>query len=218
MRLGGVTRVERVPPSQIALLSLLALAIVASGWDALYPQNTWLQLGPCVLVLLGAVPLLRRHPLTTGSIACMIGFLLLHCLAARWSYSFVPYDVWSRLWIDGGIDAHFGFTRNMFDRLVHFAFGLLAIRPVVEIGQRYFGLSRRAAIYIAIEFVLASSAAYEVFEWLLAVTMDPAAADAYNGQQGDIFDSAKDMALAGLGAVVAYLSRRMILADVIRRS
>ncbi|RYI85879.1 MAG: DUF2238 domain-containing protein, partial [Acetobacteraceae bacterium] len=33
--------------------------------------------------------------------------------------------------------------------------------------------------------------------------MDPAAAEAYNGQQGDIFDGQKDMALAAIGALLS---------------
>ena len=191
-----------VPPAQSALLALLAVAILLSGWEPLYPRNTWLQLGPCVLLLMAAVPILRRWPLGTASLRNIILFLLLHTLAARWSYSFVPYDAWVRTLIGWSPDEAFGFARNMFDRLVHFAFGLLAIRPVREIAARHCGLSPRAALYVAPEFVLAFSAVYEIFEWQLALFMDPADADAYNGQQGDVFDAQKDMALAALGAIL----------------
>lgn len=196
----------RIPPVQIALLALLAVAVMVSGWDALYPRNTWLQLGPCLVLLVCAVPLLRRWPISTFSLGNIVLFLLLHTLAARWSYSFVPYDAWGRALFGWSPDAAFGFGRNMFDRLVHFAFGLLAIRPVREIAMRHFGLTPRAALYVAPEFVLAFSAVYEIFEWQLALFMDPADAEAYNGQQGDIFDVQKDMALAALGAVSATLA------------
>lgn len=196
----------RIPPVQIALLALLAVAVMLSGWDALYPRNTWLQLGPCLVLLTCAVPLLRRWPISTFSLGTIILFLLLHTLAACWSYSFVPYDAWGRSLFGWSPDAAFGFDRNMFDRLVHFAFGLLAIRPVREIAMRHFGLTRRAALYVAPEFVLAFSGAYEIFEWQLALFMDPADAEAYNGQQGDIFDAQKDMALAALGGVSATLA------------
>lgn len=192
-----------IPAAQFALLSVLALAIPLSAWDALYPRNTWLQLGPVILALLLAIPLLRRWPLSTRSLRNIVLFLLLHTIAARWSYSFVPYDAWARAISGWSLDAVLGFSRNMFDRLVHFAFGLLAIRPVREIAMRHFGLSARAALYVAPEFVLAFSAFYEIFEWQLAVFMDPADADVYNGQQGDVFDAQKDMALAALGAVIA---------------
>ena len=196
---------DRIPPVQIALLVLLAVAVMVSGWDALYPRNTWLQLGPCLVLLVCAVPLLRRWPISTFSLGNIVLFLLLHTLAARWSYSFVPYDAWGRALFGWSPDAAFGFGRNMFDRLVHFAFGLLAIRPVREIAMRHFGLTPRAALYVAPEFVLAFSAVYEIFEWQLALFMDPADAEAYNGQQGDIFDAQKDMALAALGAALATL-------------
>jgi putative membrane protein len=189
--------------SQLALIGLVALSIPLSAWGASYPPNTWLQLGPVLLLLLIAIPLLRRWPLSTASVACIAGFLLLHDLAARWTYSDVPYDLWSRGLLGVSIDQAFGFPRNQFDRLVHFLFGLLAIRPVAEIAHRHFGLGPRAALYVAPEFVLATSAVYEIFEWQLALFMDPADADAYNGQQGDMFDSQKDMALAAIGALIS---------------
>ena len=37
---------------------------------------------------------------------------------------------------------------------------------------------------------------YELFEWLLTIVMTPDAADNYNGQQGDMWDAQKDMAMA----------------------
>lgn len=201
-----------VPLLQFALIAVLVVAIPLSGWGALYPRNTWLQLGPSVVAVLFAVPLLRRFPVSTSSLRNIVIFLLLHTLAARWSYSFVPYDAWARSAVGWSPDAAFGFSRNMFDRLVHLCFGLLVIRPVREIAARHFGVPARIALYIAPEFVFAFSAFYEIFEWQVAVFMDPSDADAYNGQQGDPFDSQKDMAMAAVGAVSA-----MIVAAVSQR-
>lgn len=53
--------------------------------------------------------------------------------------------------------------------------------------------------------MLATSALYELFEWGVAVVMAPDAAEVYNGQQGDMWDPHKDMALATLGALVAVV-------------
>ncbi|MET0270699.1 MAG: DUF2238 domain-containing protein, partial [Sphingomonas sp.] len=58
-------------------------------------------------------------------------------------------------------------------------------------------------LYIAVEFVLAGSAVYEIFEWLLTLLMAGPDADAYNGQQGDIWDAQKDIACASAGALIA---------------
>lgn len=52
---------------------------------------------------------------------------------------------------------------------------------------------------------LAFSTLYEMIEWLVASVADPAAGTAYLGTQGDQWDSQKDTALAGLGAVISMV-------------
>lgn len=181
------------------MLAGLAFGIPLSAWGAIYPTNTWLQVGPVALMLPVAYWALRRWPVSDLSAVCMAGFVLLHLFAARWSYSFVPYDAW----LGGKVSAAFGFERNMFDRLVHFVFGVLAMPPMVELGSRYWALSRRIALSFALMFVLAVGGLYEIFEWCLLLLLAPADAGAYNGEQGDMFDAQKDMALAGMGAIFA---------------
>ncbi len=46
----------------------------------------------------------------------------------------------------------------------------------------------------------AVSAVYELFEWFLSIVLAGPMANDYNGQQGDMWDAQKDMALAALGA------------------
>ena len=181
------------------MLVVVALGIPLTAWGAIYPTNTWLQVGPVALLLPAAYWALRRWPVSDASAACMTVFVLLHLFAARWSYSFVPYEAW----LGDGISTTFGFERNMFDRLVHFLFGVLSIPPMVELGVRYWRLSRRMALVFAIMFVLAMGGLYEIFEWSLTLALAPEDAGAYNGEQGDMFDAQKDMALAGLGALLA---------------
>ena len=192
-----------LPVTQRWMLGVIALGIPASAFGALYPSNTWLQVGPVALLLPIAIASLRRWPISNGAAACIACFVILHLVAARWSYSFVPYDKWLSSIGLGNIDANAGFKRNMFDRLVHFAFGLLAIVPFCEIASRYGGFSRRQALAGSILFVLAVGALYEIFESSLTMTMSPSDAGAYNGEQGDMFDSQKDMAVATLGAAFA---------------
>ena len=185
------------------MLGMIALGIPVSAIGSLYPSNTSLQVGPVALLLPIAVAALRRWPLSNAAAACIASFVLLHLVAARWSYSFVPYNDWLR---SVGIDdfaANTGLKRNMFDRLVHFAFGLLAIVPFCEIALRYGRLSLRLALAGAVFFVLAVGGLYEIFEWTLTIALSPADAGAYNGEQGDMFDSQKDMAIAAAGALLA---------------
>lgn len=55
---------------------------------------------------------------------------------------------------------------------------------------------------LALAAIMVSSLCYEWFEWLIAITMTVEDAEAYNGQQGDIWDAHKDMLAATLGALV----------------
>lgn len=190
------------------LLACLA-GVPLSAVGAAYPPNTWLQVGPVV----AGIPLawweLRRWPMSTASVGWVCAFVLLHLFAARWTYSSVPYDAWGHAAFGFSIDAAFGFQRNMFDRLVHFASGLCFALPLVEAGMRHARLTRRMAVTFMLLAVLAIGALYEIFEWMLTLGLSPEAAEQYNGQQGDMFDAPKDMALALLGALVWMISARL---------
>jgi putative membrane protein len=189
-----------IPAAQRWMVAAIAAVIPLSAVGALYPSNTWLQVGPVAVLIPAAVLALRRWSISNASAGCIAAFALLHLFAARWSYSFVPYDAWLP-----GIDAALGFGRNMFDRLVHVMFGVLAVLPFAELAVRHGGLKLRQAIVGAVLFVLAAGSLYEIFEWILTLTMSPQDAGAYNGEQGDRFDGQKDMAIAGLGALLAVV-------------
>jgi putative membrane protein len=125
-------------------------------------------------------------------------FLMLHTIGSHYTYSEVPIGDWVR-------DA-LALTRNHYDRFVHFAFGLLILRPVRERG---FGLGRHrqpgeaATLYFSVAGVALWSALYEIVEWVTARLVDPAAGTAYLGTQGDPWDAEKDMACALVGAFIA---------------
>ena len=125
-------------------------------------------------------------------------FMFLHAIGGHYTYSEVPLGYWLR---DG-----FGLARNHFDRLVHFSFGLLMLRPMRELGFRHVsGLGRFGNVYFATAGVGLWSLLYEVLEWGVAAVVAPEAGSAYLGTQGDEWDAQKDMALAVLGAFLAAL-------------
>ncbi len=192
-----MTALQRVCIAIVAVA--IALAQIAQPFPALSP----LQHGPVVLILVAAPWLLRRWPQSNESTLCVTIFLLLHTLGGRYIYSFVPYDDWVAALTGAGLGERFGWTRNHYDRLVHFAFGLLFVVPVAEFQMGTRNATRGAALRFAIIWVLAISCLYEIFEWLLTVIAASDTADGYNGQQGDIWDSQKDMGLATVGALIA---------------
>ncbi|MBS1910929.1 MAG: DUF2238 domain-containing protein [Bacteroidetes bacterium] len=184
------------------LLAALLLTAALSFISPPYPNELLLQHIP---TLLGTGLLIwyeRRFGMSMAAFSCSIAFLFLHVVGARWIYSYVPYDAWFQSLFGFTISGAFGFHRNHYDRLVHFCYGLLLSNVVREIALRRFGLRPGVARFIAVEFIMASSMLYELFEYLIAVLLSPESAEAYNGQQGDMWDAQKDMALAMFGALL----------------
>nr|WP_236659941.1 DUF2238 domain-containing protein [Sphingopyxis lutea] len=192
------------------MLGLLLALLLVAQIDQPYPEVALLQHLPTMLLLIASPALLRRWPLSTPAVACVVAFLALHTLGGRYAYSDVPYDDWARVLTGTTLSESLGWTRNHYDRLVHFAFGALSIVPVAEVARRWGRLGRRGALVVAIGCVLALSSLYEILEWLLTVVAAGETADRYNGQQGDMWDAQKDMALALLGAlaVAAAMAKR----------
>jgi putative membrane protein len=191
-----------IPAAQRRLLGLLLALLLVAQIDQPYPEVALLQHIPTALLLALSPWLLRRWPMSTASVACLTLFMALHTLGGRYAYSNVPYDEWARAMTGTSLADAFGWTRNHYDRLVHFAFGALSVIPVAEIARRWGGLGWRGAGLAVLGWVLAISCLYEIFEWLLTIVAAGDTADRYNGQQGDIWDAQKDMALALSGAIL----------------
>jgi putative membrane protein len=194
---------------QYALLLATMLLLAITLFHPPYPHEQWLQHAPTVVALAALWWAARNKWLSTAAFACLVAFLALHIFGARWIYSNIPYERWCDVAIGSGPREWFGWTRNHYDRLVHLAFGLLMPLPVAEAAVRHGGLSRGWALAVALAAVASAGAAYEIFEWLLAMIAAPEYAERYNGQQGDIWDGQKDMALAMGGSImaVAWLAR-----------
>ena len=208
---GAVAMWKALPLAQRRMIWLLMAAVGLANIAQPYPDLAPLQHGPTVALILAAPWLLRRWSLSTSAFACIWLFLLLHTLGARWIYSYVPYDDWARTISGHDISSLFGMKRNGFDRLVHFSFGALLTLPIAEVASRHGGAPWRWSLAFGFAMVGLGSAIYEIFEWLLTLVAAGDTADYYNGQQGDIWDAQKDMALAQIGstlAVIALLRRR----------
>jgi len=198
-----------LPRGQILLLVLTGMAALFSLLDTPFPRLAPMQNLPTLAILAGIGASLRRWPMPTSAVSCVCLFLTLHTIGGRYIYSYVPYEDWVRALGLPSPVARLGLERNSWDRLVHFAFGALWVHPISCWLVRYRALSPTFAACIAVGFVLAASALYEIFEWLLTVFMAGPDALAYNGQQGDPWDPQKDMAIAGLGGLVAALVLRV---------
>lgn len=189
----------KISNKKLTFLALLISVIVAllTSIHPIYPENQFLQhLGTLVLLTL-LVWNLKSNRLSRLSIILYTLFILLHCIGARYIYSFVPYNDW----ID--LNGYFGWERNHFDRFVHFFFGVSFTPVLVDLFRNKLGL--KYAVIMAFFGLQTFSLLYEVFEWLLTVFISSEAATEYNGQQGDWWDAQKDMALALLGSILSIV-------------
>lgn len=122
-------------------------------------------------------------------------FLTLHLTGAHYTYAETPFGFWLMEW--------FELSRNHFDRIAHFAYGLLCGYPLYEVLRRRARTSVHWSAFLSINLIAAFSASYEVIEMLVAMTVSPDLGDAYLGTQGDNWDAQKDIGLALLGVIVA---------------
>lgn len=181
----------------LSLLVVFALTWGWSAWQPLHPDD-WLLENYLVFAALPVI-LISTHafPLSKVSYTLITLFMCLHVVGSHYTYAEVPFGFTLQEWI--------GAERNMYDRLVHFSFGLLLAYPVREILVRMAGLHGFWAYFFPVDVTFALSSIYEIIEWLAARTVSPELGIAYLGSQGDIWDAQKDMLLAGLGSIVAML-------------
>jgi putative membrane protein len=140
----------------------------------------------------------RRFRFSNRAYLQITSFMILHAIGGHYTYAEVPLGRW--------LGEALGLARNHYDRLVHFSFGLLMLRPMRELGFRGDShLGRFGKLYFSVAGVGLWSMAYEIIEWVVAATVDPDAGTAYLGTQGDEWDAQKDMAAAALGALIAAL-------------
>lgn len=197
----------------IALLVIFIIIWMLTAINPKYPSDFILE---NVLTFI-FIPLLiftnRRFQLSSLSYTLIFVFMILHSIGAHYTYAEVPYNEWSKALIGIGINELFGFSRNHFDRLVHFGFGLLLAYPIREVFMRITYVKGFWAYYLPFDVTAAFSMLYEIIEWIVSLIFGGDLGMAYLGTQGDIWDAHKDMGLAVLGAfismsVVAFFNYR----------
>jgi putative membrane protein len=178
-----------------ALLLFVVAVTLVSGIRPYDRLTWWLEVFP----ILVAVPLLvatrRRFPLTP----LLYGLIAVHAtilaVGGHWTYARVPLGFW--------MQEAFGFARNHYDRLGHFAQGFVPAIAAREVLLRRTPLRRGGWLFFLVFAVcLAISACYEFVEWWSALVAG-GAATAFLGTQGDVWDTQWDMFLAAVGALVA---------------
>jgi putative membrane protein len=147
----------------------------------------------------------KRLVLSRVSYTLIFLFLCLHEIGAHYTYSEVPYDAWFKALTGVTLNSVLGWERNNFDRVIHYAYGLLLAYPVREVFLRVAAVRGFWGYFLPLDLTMSTSMMYELVEWAAAEAFGGELGQAYLGTQGDIWDAHKDMALASLGAAIAML-------------
>lgn len=125
-------------------------------------------------------------------------FVLLHLAGSHYTYAETPFGFTLGHW--------FGTERNMYDRLVHFSFGLLFAFPIREM---FFKVARVRGVWgyiFPLDITLSVSALFEIIEWAVVRFSGGAQSGVeFLATQGDVWDATLDMASAAAGAVLTLL-------------
>lgn len=181
----------------VPLLSLLfALSVLV--WSGINPDDWftwWLEIAPAFIIFPLLLFTYKRFRFT-DMIYVLIGVhAAILMVGGHYTYAKVPIGFWF------GDLFHTG--RNSYDGIGHLAQGFVPALALREMLLRTSPLHRGKWLNAIIIFCcLGVSATYELVEALVSVSTGDQA-DAFLGTQGDIWDTQKDMAMAGIGAIVA---------------
>ena len=186
-------RLSKLPPSAILMgwyvVLWAAMAISPADW-----QN-WMLASAIPVLVVGALVAGRRAvPLPAVSYLMIGAFLTLHTIGAHYTYARMP--------LGDELAFLLGSGRNDYDRIVHFAFGLLLASPIRDTFACVANVRGFLLYYLPVMTIVGLSGLWEILESWVAQIASPELGAAYLGSQGDIWDAQKDMAAALYGAVL----------------
>jgi putative membrane protein len=177
-----------------AMVAVFTAIWIALAIAPLY-RSDWLLENLLVFAFVGLlVASFRRFQFSNLSYLLITLFLLLHSYGAHYTYSETAFGFWLRDTLQ--------LSRNPYDRIVHFAFGLLLTFPLRELTQRVLHLHRIWSYVVPFLLLLSMSAGYESIEFWVARIVSPELGTAYLGTQGDEWDAQRDMDRAMTGALI----------------
>jgi putative membrane protein len=162
-----------------------------------YSRSVWWAENIPMLGIALLVALIGRwHSFSPTAYLMMLVLLVLHTIGGHYTFERVPFD-----WVTEVIGAR----RNHYDRIAHFSVGFYAYAIAEVLYRKRLVNARFLLLAFPILTIFTVAAAYEVFEWIYAVSADPRAGIAVLGSQGDIWDAQKDMLADGLGSIAATI-------------
>ncbi len=182
----------------VALWIGIFLAVLV--WSGINPKDqlTWLLEVAPALIGFGVLAFTwKRFRLTSLAYWLILVHSIILMVGGHYTYAEVPVGDW--------VSELFGWSRNNYDKLGHFAQGFIPAILAREILIRKQVVNGRAWLnFLVVCFCLGFSAFYELIEWWAAL-LSGDSATAFLGTQGYQWDTQSDMWYALMGAVSALL-------------
>ncbi len=181
-----------------AMLGVVVLGLVVTGWS---PKDrfTWvMEVAPIGIGFPVLIATYARFRFTTLVYVLLAVHAWILMIGGHWTYAEVPLGFW--------MERAFGFTRNHYDRIGHFAQGFVPALIGRELLLRTSPLKgSRWLPFLVFTACMTISVTYEFVEWWTALASG-AASDAFLGTQGDPWDTQEDMFMCAIGATTALLT------------
>lgn len=178
-------------------LFLAVIVVLTIIWSGIAPAERgvwWMEICWVVGVFAVLAATYRRFRFSTAAYALVTIWLVMHAIGAHYTFEYVPF---------GWVTDLFGFERNHYDRVAHFAVGLNSFMIAELCYRRRLASGRLFASFIGVIAIMAMACLWEIIEWVVAVADGGADGLAFLGSQGDVWDAQEDMLADTLGAVSA---------------
>ena len=160
--------------------------------------NWLLEVGPGLVGMVALAVTYRRFPMTPMIYVMVFLHICVLVYGGFYTYAKAPLGEWAK--------GAFGWSRNNYDKVGHFAFGFFPVIILREVLLRRTKLERGGwLVFILISVIFGFAAVYELIEWAAALGLDPRGGDAFLGTQGDVWDAQSDMLFGGFGATAGLL-------------
>ncbi|MAG78756.1 hypothetical protein CMI39_00660 [Candidatus Pacearchaeota archaeon] len=140
----------------------------------------------------------RKFKFSNLSYTLFFILLILHTVGSHYSYTEMPLFNLIRDSLD--------LTRNHYDRLIHFLFGILFFIPTYEFISRKLRVKGFWGLFLAFFVVTSLKGIYEVLEYAyILVTKSETIGTYFLGMQGDQWDAQKDLFFGVIGSAFTWI-------------
>lgn len=153
---------------------MVLLFIIIASINPLEFESYLLHQAGTVIMLIALIVTMKKIGIDFFSFCLYLTFLFIHIIGAHYLYSYVPYNQWLLDLFAFDLNQSMGWSRNMYDRLVHFAYGVLLYPFFYRCFQVWIPSAKPFTLFLLVlQFVMASSMVYELLEWGLSIGLSP---------------------------------------------